>query len=360
MATDFNAKETWVADAHIGKVRALDEGLNEVKSFGGNGLGRLLFNMPYGIFVDDDSSLWVADTFKSRLLKLNRDKKIVAIYQSPDSGVGLTPAALIKGRHRADEQAIKSHSGHRSGYSNSAANQPIGRSYDKRINRGSVFSYGFGLYSNNEKWNPGFNYSAFTSLDGSRQLALAGATPFFSSSIYYWVQVEYGLKDRSVLIYGSPQVREWIVDDGAIVCPVLLGLDYWVTNEGLASSRGELVSFENILIGCAERKSRFEHDLKKGIDPITAFSVKFLEKDPLLSFHGLSETFQSDYGKFFFKSACESKSAPELVATATRFLNDARSRDIVYLPEVWLARIFSHASHETDLDMLRTGCSGLK
>lgn len=357
LAIDVARREIWVADAHLGRIRALDGQLNEVESIGGNGLGPRLFNMPYGITFDQDGSLWVADTFKSRVLKLTSYKHIAAILQSPTRNVidFIKEIEIDKDSQRNMDTVSDFRDSHTDSLDDDEI-QPIGNGYDKRINKWSTLSFGFGIYSKDVKWNPGFNYSAFQSLDASKWLALAGAMPFFSSSIYYWVQAEYANEDRSILIYGSPQDREWIVDDGDFVCPILLGHDYWLHHRQLKESQGDSVSLKNLLFTCENRKKNFKQDLIKGVDPITAFSTNVLKKEPNLSYDQLPATFQSDRGKSFLKEVCAANASEELITLASRFIDDAKSINLVYLPEIWIAKILRYSALETHLDILKKIC----
>ena len=76
-------KNLVVSDAHHGKITIIDSDLNTINCFGGNGIGIDLFNMPYGIEYDhDDEKLYIADTFKKRILILNSEFEIISIFDN--------------------------------------------------------------------------------------------------------------------------------------------------------------------------------------------------------------------------------------------------------------------------------------
>ncbi len=63
----------YVTDAHQGRVCLLEpQFLKPIQSFGGNGPGKDLFNMPYG-FCKWNNDLVVTDTYKQRLLVFNKE-----------------------------------------------------------------------------------------------------------------------------------------------------------------------------------------------------------------------------------------------------------------------------------------------
>lgn len=218
VALDPVSGQPWVSDAHLGKIRGLNPALDEGVSFGMNGLGGGMFNMPYGIFYDTDGKLWITDTFKSRIVLLDREKRVLKTFTSaPEMAPNLLSCQGGNCIKRANA------------YGQSALN-PVGPGYKQRVNQTTSVLYDFGVYGKRE-WNPGFNHSAFNN-PNKAQLSLAATSPIFSSSIYYWVQAQVS---GGHLVYGSPQVREWIVDFAGLACPVPLGLNYWLENGQLRS-----------------------------------------------------------------------------------------------------------------------------
>ncbi|MEQ1935513.1 MAG: hypothetical protein ABL962_16765, partial [Fimbriimonadaceae bacterium] len=64
-----------VSDAHTGKVTLFKHDLSVVKSFGGNGPGPGLFNMPY-CTIRVQGKYWICDTLKQRILLFDPDTGI--------------------------------------------------------------------------------------------------------------------------------------------------------------------------------------------------------------------------------------------------------------------------------------------
>ena len=92
------------------------------------------------------------------------------------------------------------------------------------------------MFSDNKFWHPGFSLQAFNSVNTDQKLALGNSTmPLFSSSTYYWIQSSYANKYKTILIYVSLETRKWIADDDKLICPIALGLDYWVVDNKLVS-----------------------------------------------------------------------------------------------------------------------------
>ena len=76
-------KNLLISDAHHGKITVIDSDLNTIKCFGGNGMSLDLFNMPYGIEYDHNGEkIYIADTFKKRILILNSEFEIINIYDN--------------------------------------------------------------------------------------------------------------------------------------------------------------------------------------------------------------------------------------------------------------------------------------
>ncbi len=207
VSLDPKKGQLWISDAHNGGLRQIDDTLRTQRRSGGNGLGSAWFNMPYGTLFDTDGSMWVADTFKSRLVYFDAEGRVRRQYISTAPTSHL--AALCTTAEICPFRAL-------------SADAPMGHGYVRRINKDTVVQFNFGL-RNEVAWNPGFNYTAFVSLDQDRTASLASAAPAFASSIYYWVQART-FENSKAALYGSPQVREWIYQDGEFICPITLGL----------------------------------------------------------------------------------------------------------------------------------------
>jgi len=316
--------QVWISDAHMGKIRALDYGLDEDIGFGMNGLGVGMFNMPYGIYYEPDGRLWITDTFKSRLLLLDEGRHILKTYLSAPESL---PHMLHCRTGICAQREIEF---------SETAQQPIGVGYQGRINQNRSIVHDFGVHGERQ-WHNGYNYSAFINPDVG-QLALAGAAPLFSSSIYYWVQsISYG----GYLIYGSPQVREWIVDINGLACPVSLGMNYWVESGELRSDQLPDHKPQDIIDLCLKRYSKFQENIEAGKDPFFSYAENFLGKSGELASTQFATAFQSEKGRQFHAQLCRAENHDSRKELALNFIDSISEDTLIHLPEIWIARLFS-------------------
>lgn len=326
VALDPVTGHIWVSDAHNGAIRRLDGTLHTQERFGGNGLGYEWFNMPYSSFFDTDGTMWVTDTFKSRLIKLDKNHKPQHYYVSSlDAGV-LSPLC-------PDPDACKP--------GTLLTQPPMGEHYIRRINEEGTLRNGFGFTGNNARWFTGFNFSAFTSPDRKHSVSLASAAPAFASSIYYWVQA-HAVKDSDIIVYGSPQVREWIVQDGDFICPVTLDLNFWKTDEGLARDDGHMVPYGRLLAYCQEKKATFLEAMKDSSDAVTQYATHVRKMQPSMFASYLPQSFTTEEGLAYRDALCKAKTAMERYRLSRAFIGRmqrVKGRYQVSLPELWTARL---------------------
>lgn len=324
VALDPVSGQVWVSDAHLGKIRALNSALDEGVSFGMNGLGGGMFNMPYGIFYDADGKLWITDTFKSRVVLLDREKRVLKSFNSaPETTPNLLSCqggGCVKKLDAYGQSALK----------------PVGPGYKQRINQVDSVLYDFGVYGKRE-WNPGFNHGAFNS-PNKGQFSLAATSPIFSSSIYYWVQAQIS---GGHLVYGSPQVREWIVDFSGLACPVPLGLNYWLDNGKLKSDQHVDYSLDELVSFCAGKVSEFNQRVSKGVEPFSAYSESVLGKDSKQTLPQLVNIFMSDRGRQLYKALCSASNGQQRRQASLKFIKEAQVDPVTYLAELWTAKIFA-------------------
>lgn len=324
VATDPVSGKTWVTDAHLGRIRSLKADLAEEQLLGSNGLGIGRFNMPYGILYEPDGRLWVTDTFKSRVLLLDKNKRIVSSYIStPESLPGLLSCA--SGECLSKSTPFPA-----------GVTKPLGDGYVKRVNTAEPITYDFGIRGLSA-WNTGFNYNAFSNPDAG-QLAMAGASPLFSGSIYYWVQAAISGEH---LVFGSPQVREWVVDYQGLGCPVALGLNYWMVDGVLRSDQYPDFDAKSLVEQCDGRMKRWQEAMSLGEEPFAAYSEHVLGKSKELSLSLLETVFQSEKGVVYYKNLCRARTASERKDLSLAFINDQSTSTLAFLPELWVARIFS-------------------
>lgn len=223
--------------------------------------------------------------------------------------------------------------------------EPLGRGYAGRIDKDTSITFNFGLRKEST-WNPGFNYTAFVSLDQSRTASLASAAPTFASSIYYWVQGR-ALENYKAAIYGSPQVREWIYQDGEFVCPITVGLNFWQTDEGLTSDMGPVIPYSRIKIHCDDLRRRFESAMKESADAVANYAsyVRNTPKDTFAKM--IPQSFTTPDGVAYREALCAASSAEQRYTLSRDFIARMQDSAIVSLPELWVAYLIGHTKPTT-------------
>lgn len=318
-------KNIIVSDAHTGKITFVDESLNFQKSIGGNGLGITLFNMPYGIIVNDNF-LFVTDTFKGRILKIDPEKnKIISIYKSDNFFDSQSNA--LNDKFNKDPQWV------------SRSQEPLGLTYKERTNLAQKVRIDFNKFGLNVLWNPsynGLNHNQLITLSLDRSIG------FFSGSMYYWTLAKnFEYNGYPCTIIGSPEVQEWLFLYKGIVYPIRIGMDFWIGDNSLISSRGQVLSFETLAeIGTSKIESYIEL-LKNGEKPLDAMANLLEIPDLLLEIPDLASKlpsiFVSKKGKKFGKNLMNAKTTEEQQKAAKLFLQTVENDSLLYFCEISIA-----------------------
>lgn len=93
-----DAEGVIVSDAHTGKITRLEHDLTVIDTFGGNGVGTGLFNMPY-FAIRDGSEYWICDTFKRRILHASHDAGVMREFSAC--------APVASANHLPDQVSIR-------------------------------------------------------------------------------------------------------------------------------------------------------------------------------------------------------------------------------------------------------------
>jgi len=300
---------SYVSDAHTGKITFLDDELLSLKTIGGNGLGIDLFNMPYGIIHTEDGLLFVTDTFKNRILKINpKENSILSIYQ------GFTNKNNIINQVKTTSPLN---------------NSPLGLTYKEYINLSERIKIKFNALEFNTPLNSSYGGFIYNDI----VLSLSNTMNYFSSSLYYWVLGKnFKYNNLDFLIIGSPQSSEWLLIYEGIVYPIFIGLDFWIKNDCLVSSQGVTISLTEIASTGLLGIRSYIQAVKNGEPIYEAIQKYLLRMNPLTGYIAKGEK-----GKEFFKNLMTANNIKEQQKVAKSFLNDIKEDNILYFDEIAIA-----------------------
>lgn len=317
-----------VTDAHTGKISMLDEDLNFLGCVGGNGPGHDLFNMPYGLEFTEDGLMYVADTFKSRILEINPfTGAVFAIYEGMPSNKALNFSGMP-----------------------SQKQEPIGKGYVKRANPECLFSMDLPYFDSSKEKFCHASHGIYTVERGKpyRIFSLTGSSPLMSAGSYYWTfGAHYTYHNKNFTIIGSPQTHEWFVIYKGIVAPVRLGLDFW------------LDVGENAFVSTAySGKLPFSDVIQQALPKIEAYMDAIQEKQaPLMAMakHLFGEgnfeerfkaAFLTEPGKKFYAALQLAKTTEEIRKTALEYLSEVKKERNVSLVEILIAETILYTPDE--------------
>lgn len=300
-----------VSDAHTGKITCFNDDLLTQKTIGGNGPGVDLFNMPYGITWTSDGLMFVSDTFKNRILKINpKENRIVSIYQGFSRETD-----KVNGIKKAP----------------SYNNPPLGLKYENYINLSEETKIKFNSLEFNKPFNSGYN----NLVNNNTVLSFDKTINFFTSAIYYWVSAKnFKYNGLDCTIIGSPQVSEWLIMYEGITYPVYIGLDFWLETDYLISSKGVVIPLAEIAsVGLSKIKSYIQ--AVKGGEPILEAIQNLLgiSNFPLQ----MESIVHGDKGKEFIKNLIMAKNVQDQQKVAKSFLESVEKDKELYFVDIAIA-----------------------
>ncbi|AIL12283.1 hypothetical protein IM40_00130 [Candidatus Paracaedimonas acanthamoebae] len=321
-----------ISDARTGKITNISPSLEALNSIGGNGLGISLFNMPYGIEYTSEGLLYVTDTFKGRILKIDPTQEIILeIFeaQSPNK----QNQELIKKQPQASWI---------NGY------PPLGIKYNFDVFKNRINKFHLHIPNLNipKNWNGYLNglYSEQNKLNNSnatRYLNLFGSYHLMSSAQYYWT---FGKDYDKFTILGSPQVIEWLVIYQGIVCPIRIGVDFWINDKELISSRGDKVSFKHLTQEAMKKIIPFIKAIQRGDNPLDAMAEHLYGKFNFAE--RLKLSFESKEGKIFHDNLIlAGQDINKMRMAAKNYLNKIEKETHLYLVENCLASMILNADY---------------
>lgn len=305
-----------VSDAHTGNVKILDRSLNEVQSHGGNGPGSGLLNMPYGIAARDNTIV-ICDSYKDRLLVLDRDLRVQRIIASRLDRLewhkSLTPIQQFKG------------------YVN--VTQPV-----RFAVPGLPVTLGYPAYSGfrrtDEADSPMIHMPTIGSLFNRR------GYPYF-----VWA-TSLSHQNKEFTVFGHSQVTTnnnlrliWVVDIDGRCIPVEVDQQLWLVEGRCYTNEGKPFSLLPSVAQAVDRLAAFDRQRTDGDDNILDLLHRtFWPTLSLANFQALlNSNFISEPGKQFWERWLAAKTDRKKQDAAKAF-DDALESD----PQasLWLQEIF--------------------
>lgn len=320
-----------ISDAHTGKISFLDLNLNPIKSMGGNGLGNLLFNMPYGMEINKNNKLFIADTFKNRLVMVDLIKnEIVSIYQGKIVNYFKHEAFLNNNNDIANELDKDNQ-------------QPMGDQYKRRLNKEVVAKIKFSFDKksidfDNFVWNGHYGriISEDLSLNFAKIFPVIEENCDLNTFSYYWVFLKNVLfKDKEATIIWSPQNPIILVIYRGVLCPIKFSLDCWKDDNGFRTSAGFHVTFDEILALADQKVQNYIQDIKDEKKYFYALATHFFGFKDFEQ--RLEESFSSFKGKAFYKALIIAQNNAEIQKAALNYMDSIKTDKVLSFIEIAIA-----------------------
>jgi hypothetical protein len=210
-----------VSDAHTGQISFVSSNLKELETWGGNGPGVNLFNMPYMALLKNANTLLVLDTYNARLLETSLAGEIQKIHSFESTEVPLSSSNLNQ------NSWIE-------GY------EPLGNSFFKTyVDQDPSHQLQFPLLGSSMplQWKPG--YASFTNdrglfrfLSQKQLVSFANTQAMFTESfMYFMVGKTFQQDGDDYFVIGSPQSRQLLVGDTDVMVRVDLPRFYWMNED---------------------------------------------------------------------------------------------------------------------------------
>lgn len=306
-----------VSDAHTGKITFINSKLQSEYCIAGNGLGLDLLNMPYGLVFAENGDLYIVDTFKMRILKVNpRTEEILVAYEFPIN-------KSLKKQFKKNQQKKMI-----------LNREPLGILYNNRMNQRMNTKESFNI-----KLDPITSYTWHAAYNGfameGRLLNLNGMGDLFVSGEYYWTFARaFNYSGEEYFILGSPQRGLWVVLYDSILFPIALGKDFWLENEKMISSRGEEIPFLEIAKQVSMLSKQYHDKIKEGVNPLQAMAVLYGEENLEAR---LKASFQSEQGKKLYLMISNTEDILIMQKAAKLYLQEIKNLTYLNLVEIVIA-----------------------
>jgi hypothetical protein len=334
---------TAVTDAFRGQVAFLDADLTMTDVLGGNGPGPGLFNNPYACCWDAGGErLLVADTFKDRLVEVDRRRRAVTrIFRLTD---GRAPAAsFVPPRfERGCEVAAL---GPTTPPAPTLANvRPFGDGYEGEVDQETAVTlplphFGAAVGPRlGTAWHPRINglVSASASPAVAWSLGLSG---LFTDYPYRFIRAgNYDHEGHTYLLLTSPQCADVLVCGRGVTAPLPLRKDTWLFGDTLIGEDYAVEARRVVRLG-AQRIAGYLSQLP-GQEPLAAIRSTLFPKMKQQQFlAAFAAAMVSPEGKDFARTCLQAAGADGQRAAAQQYLQACKDKDTFYLPEVFLAEM---------------------
>ena len=315
--TSIDNNKLVVTDAHTGRLTILNDNLEVLDTFGGNGPGVDLLNYPYAFLQVNDGYL-ITDSLKARIIKLSKNWKIeyqlVTGYKFPQ-GINQT---IIHGTEK----------------------NPY--SYPQLYAIDILNTLGIALHYSDSKSIGGFNSIDFIDQDGiiSKELEIDDPKiPYFFRKNFWYMTGSKLIKvnNYDLILTVSPQQKL------ALLIDIETGLwDYvdfpvatWLINNELVMNTQSKINFREITSNSINKFKETKRLILKGISPSESYRMVFAKDIKQENFQ--KEFWQqilssSEAGKEFYQNIFFNNNDDKL--SAYKYFTKIYSKHYIYLQEI--------------------------
>lgn len=333
-----------VCDAHTGQVSLLDDDLNETRCFGGNGPERELLNMPYHLVFRNNGRLMVADTFKGRLLELDRGSgELLRGFRNPRKDVLPQRRRLLRELQRLGVEARLRRA------PRSEIPAALGVDYRFYVRRGHPCALPLGSLPGlpEDRWRTGYMGIRGAKTDVRIQMPHALATTLH----LYWINAgETSIGGVRYGVVGSPQCPFWtVVREDGLAAPVYLKTNLWLRGDVLADAE-IAVSLRDVAAAGETVLSRYLQSARSGGRPLSAVETLLrpsgeippIDEKTLAA--GFRDCFTTSSGKRLAESCVAARNWAEVARELTDYDHSVQFETAIPLNELFIVRLLRHGA----------------
>jgi hypothetical protein len=336
--------ELVVADAQVGRVSFLDDRLRARDWFGCNGPDDAMLDMPYGVTWAHDGTMIVADTYKSRLLFVDPERREIrkVYYLNADllESAYTLPTSRLCPVANGDEapRPLPAPS-----FRADSAFAPLGAHYGGYENHARTLRLRFPRLwpAGRDRWWEA--YHGLVSISGRTPFLTFGGTTLLCGSLYYFIQgLDHELDGALYTLLWSPVADFVLVFREGVAVPIQLKPDLWTDGTHLIE-RGTLVHPRDVVRLAADGFARFDALLGAGVPHPEAYRRAAFDWMPAVTYHArFAATFHSDAGGRFWAAYQATPERAEQVRLAAGYLTAVAAENVVSLPELSLVHMLLH------------------
>ncbi len=306
-----------VTDAHTGRLTILNENLEVLDTFGGNGPGVDLFNYPYAFLQVDDGYL-IADTLKARIVKLSKSWKIEYQLVTGDKFPQGINQPIIHGTEKTPY------------------------SYPQLYAIDILNTLGIDLHYSDSKPIGGFNSIDFIDQDGLISKELEIDDPkipyFFGKNFWYMTGAKLiQVNNYNLILTVSPQQKLALLID--IETGLWNYVDFpvatWLINNEFVTNYQSEIDLNKIISPSINKFQQTERLILKGISPSESYRMVFAKNIKQENFQ--KEFWQqilssSEVGKEFYQNIFVKNN--NVQSSAYKYFSKIYSKHYLYLQEI--------------------------